>query len=582
MHSPVSPTTTAYSSAQRSFKCSTESPNSPVSEPTTIPRTLPSPSQAAFICTICWQHQDPGAKPKLLGISARIVCHACWRAVLDLSICWVCGECIVRGDEVVSLGWCFWHRGCFGCLMCRTRMNVAGLEARVSKQTAEWDRWDGSEDNEFGRRRSVGIELDTIPLCNVCSVEMAAESQNQVLERGLECVSEIDGGLSRDRLDMLTELAEERESGINLARGLCTRNSRRLKGATGIEQDLKRFINRSSGRFTNDLYDPGDLASLLENAADMGKTSDGTLDREQWQSRKIVTSSDQSQDVEQSDVYVSVLDPFGEPAFKPIKFKPLPSWMNLLPNNIHRERRQKNNVFPEHNSQHQLKASPSVENEESGSIASSEDSCSSPVALVDIPNLRGWKNNASIEQSRDVSQTMEKKSDYHSSHPQPPRRRTPYPQDFPRLLTLRKDASAAPTQPKHADIVEEPLSESCCELGSQLQHQQKVHEDRLLRRGKDTQTPAEVLSPSASTSSGHLDRDQLQSPGPEKARQTGRKSEPKPGRPRREKSGQQNMVKSIRAKGKKLKNKMVNAEMGVRVASEAHGVVRPLRLGESS
>jgi len=42
------------------------------------------------------------------------------------------------------------------------------------------------------------------------------------------------------------------------------------------------------------------------------------------------------------------------------------------------------------------------------------------------------------------------------------------------------------------------------------------------------------------------------------------------------------MVKSIRAKGKKLKNKMVNAEMGVRVASEAHGVVRPLRLGESS
>jgi len=348
----------------------------------------------------------------------------------------------------------------------------------------------------------------------------------------------------------------------------------------------------------------------------MGKTSDGTLDREQWQSRKIVTSSDQSQDVEQSDVYVSVLDPFGEPAFKPIKFKPLPSWMNLLPNNVHRERRQKNNVFPEHNSQHQLKASPSVENEESGSIASSEDSCSSPVALVDIPNLRGggrtmlplsnpetsrkqWKRRVvSFEPTYVVSDDgchqcprafeaaddtiCSTPSDYHSSHPQPPRRRTPYPQDFPRLLTLRKDASAAPTQPKHADIVEEPLSESCCELGSQLQHQQKVHEDRLLRRGKDTQTPAEVLSPSASTSSGHLDRDQLQSPGPEKARQTGRKSEPKPGRPRREKSGQQNMVKSIRAKGKKLKNKMVNAEMGVRVASEAHGVVRPLRLGESS
>ena len=200
MHTSVSPTTNAVFSSQRGLTFSTGLPNSPVSEPTTTPQTPPSPSQAAFVCTICWQHHPPGTKPKLLGSSARIVCVACWRAVLDLSICWVCGECIVRGDEVVSLGWCFWHRGCFGCLICRTQMSVPRLGTREEfNHTAEWGRWDGSEDNEFGRRRGVGIELDNIPLCNVCSVETAVESQYQVLERGLECISECDGGLSRNR-----------------------------------------------------------------------------------------------------------------------------------------------------------------------------------------------------------------------------------------------------------------------------------------------------------------------------------------------------------------------------------------------
>merc|ERR1712225_156867 len=79
-------------------------------------------------------------------------CTLCWRAVLDLSICWVCGECIVRGDEVVSLGWCFWHRGCFGCLLCGTRLDVpARITSSVCSESGrresdakgEWSKWDG-------------------------------------------------------------------------------------------------------------------------------------------------------------------------------------------------------------------------------------------------------------------------------------------------------------------------------------------------------------------------------------------------------------------------------------------------------
>ena len=38
------------------------------------------------------------------------------------------------------------------------------------------------------------------------------------------------------------------------------------------------------------------------------------------------------------EIYVSIFDPVGEPAFKPSKTKPLPKWMQLLPNNVHRQR----------------------------------------------------------------------------------------------------------------------------------------------------------------------------------------------------------------------------------------------------
>ncbi len=71
-------------------------------------------------------------------------------------VAWYLGpQVIVRGDEVVSLGWCFWHWGCFGCLVCGGKLCVPGDE--------------------------------------------------DVLERGLETVSRFDGGLSRDRLSILSK-----------------------------------------------------------------------------------------------------------------------------------------------------------------------------------------------------------------------------------------------------------------------------------------------------------------------------------------------------------------------------------------
>lgn len=66
-------------------------------------------------------------------------------------------------------------------------------------------RW-GSEDSGIGvKRRRLGVELSEIPLCRICEVETAGESQGQVLEKGLQTTDRFDGGLSRDRLEMLSD-----------------------------------------------------------------------------------------------------------------------------------------------------------------------------------------------------------------------------------------------------------------------------------------------------------------------------------------------------------------------------------------
>lgn len=63
--------------------------------------------------------------------------------------------------------------------------------------------------HDRGRREGMGVELEEIPLCNVCGVEMSGESPGKVLERGLENVSRFDGGLSRERLERWSEMSNE-------------------------------------------------------------------------------------------------------------------------------------------------------------------------------------------------------------------------------------------------------------------------------------------------------------------------------------------------------------------------------------
>ena len=49
----------------------------------------------------------------------RIFCKDCWIWIYSVAMCWTCGEIVVRGEEKVGFGWCWWHWGCLGCLVCK-------------------------------------------------------------------------------------------------------------------------------------------------------------------------------------------------------------------------------------------------------------------------------------------------------------------------------------------------------------------------------------------------------------------------------------------------------------------------------
>lgn len=54
----------------------------------------------------------------------------------------------------------------------------------------------------------MGVELISVPMCDWCRVETEGQDEDQVLEKGLDYVSNFDGGWSRSRKKKLGEEAE--------------------------------------------------------------------------------------------------------------------------------------------------------------------------------------------------------------------------------------------------------------------------------------------------------------------------------------------------------------------------------------
>ena len=128
-----------------------------------------------------------------------------------------------RGEEVVSLGWCFWHRGCFGCLLCGTHLDPPELESeeealeeggdddlahKLEKGEVKDCSGNAAIIDQQSRKSSRGVELANIPLCTWCENATESMQDKEVLENGLVNVTRKDGGLSRSRLALLTGLSE--------------------------------------------------------------------------------------------------------------------------------------------------------------------------------------------------------------------------------------------------------------------------------------------------------------------------------------------------------------------------------------
>jgi hypothetical protein len=139
--------------------------------------------------------------------------------------------------------------------------------------------------------RCAAVELDTFRFARFVRLRRG-ERQEHVLEQGLETVSRFDGGLTRDRLSILSEERHEFKTAP-------VRAPRRLRGATGIETELKRFINASSsgsgghsvsfisgwlllqadGKKLSQSELIEERSFLMQNAADMGTSEDLRLRR---------------------------------------------------------------------------------------------------------------------------------------------------------------------------------------------------------------------------------------------------------------------------------------------------------------
>jgi hypothetical protein len=245
-----------------------------------------------------------------------------------------------------------------------------------------------------------------------------------------------------------------------------------------------------------------------------------------------MTNSDLLPKLEPPDAYVSVFDPVREPAFRPSKFKPLPSWMNSLQNNVHRGKERRSDAVLEHPYLYLPELCRSIENRDSDSSENSTDFGRSPKDLVDIPSLRGGGRvtssmNSAVKSRKQTKygaddtddsesipcprsvQTSDPPSTTPLEHPSyhlpPPRRQTPYPQHLPCRSSSRTEDNAYFLQSTSFGLAKGPASEPCCELGSQLQRKY-IQEGKLLPKISDRGASSQGFSLAALYSSEYLDK----------------------------------------------------------------------------
>ncbi len=102
-----------------------------------------------YICTLCHTEFHPPSYTLSLpplhpdssndegGGDGRIFCQQCYIWIVSVGTCWRCKEMVTRSQKCVVLGWCFWHWGCFACLICQVGCSWGSPVTAPSKAQLE-------------------------------------------------------------------------------------------------------------------------------------------------------------------------------------------------------------------------------------------------------------------------------------------------------------------------------------------------------------------------------------------------------------------------------------------------------------
>lgn len=201
------------------------------------------------------------------------------------------------------MGWCFWHRHCFGCLVCGTRLRIGEGEGRA-------------------------VELDDIPVCEGCDDALldGGEDRDRVgLGLGRENVDRRDGGLGRARWERLMGCEDRRLSNLALPGAVQAQVVAEARSAS--KSDLATIVTQvEKPSTTPELHhhkDSGSIGDLLESARASVATNSANGEPESPASPL--------------PFYITITDPINGPSFKPSPTKPIPRWMRQLPNGRERE-----------------------------------------------------------------------------------------------------------------------------------------------------------------------------------------------------------------------------------------------------
>ncbi|KAI1653182.1 hypothetical protein F4813DRAFT_383483 [Daldinia decipiens] len=262
-----------------------------------------------FTCTFCW-HPSYGP-PHTLGRSARLTCESCY-----------------RGLESVSLGWCFWHRACYGCLFCGSRLVVIGPTIAELFVDDDDDDDDGDDDRVANSRGGdvvgTGREITEVPICANCAVEceVDCEDRRAFVRNALCRVDKSDGGMAGMRWVKMGGQMSRRAVG----------EIKRVPATVPKSDQSPPSLHRSRWSIQGRTHTSHAFRLPVDGALGAPEELSGS------EGNRVALPD--------PVIYVSIFDPINEPSFKPSPTKPIPKWMRWLPSQRGQDRRQQTEPRP--------------------------------------------------------------------------------------------------------------------------------------------------------------------------------------------------------------------------------------------